>query len=394
MVVIKDNVEFGNFFKYFNGYDHSKYRVYITAPVECDPSFIEDVLKICPYIIVKEFWQDGCLGFSDKVKYWMKRQLFYLRKSDVSVSCFQKFYISLKVPEKFILEERCMPALRGLLSVIRSLTSSRFDAWVNGLKYSSKIHLINKDKFDYVCFMRPDSAINIVFYNTFKTPENKIITFVRNYDTPTLKGCFTVKSDITISPSYGVRSILRRLHSVDSVGKCIVWEAENAVVYNDDNRNIVLYCTSHPKFAPNEHLLLKSIVSQLSCISPQSSKLLVKLHPCDDRLRYDVPRSYFTDSSIEFCEYMDKGGVRRKFHNVNTLLNKNDFLYGVSAVITISSTIVADAAFMGVPKLIFVHDSKFDLLTGVHKREHIKLLCDELGVRVVNCVGSLGGEIV
>ena len=111
LVVLKDNVEFKNFVEYFHLIDTSEYEIYLTSPVAKDKSFISDIALLSSSIKVIDIWDESYILILDKLKYWLKRQLFYLKKSQISESCFQKFWLHLRVPVGVI----CSSSNKGYL---------------------------------------------------------------------------------------------------------------------------------------------------------------------------------------------------------------------------------------------------------------------------------------
>lgn len=378
LVVIKDNVEYKNFVEYFYLINLKKYQVYVTSPVERDESFVRDIKLLSDDIIVIPLWQLDDLVFFDKFKYWLKKEFFYLQNSFISESCFQKFWLELGISPKTILSGKWRSAHKKIIKLIFKITPNQLFKFVDGLQYVSKMKGENsKLQFDYVLFMRPDSVINILFYNTFKTTKSKIITFVRNYDTPALKGVFTVKSDISVVVSQGLKTLLCKLHNKRYVGHVKVLEkpSDKKNIKDKQEKKSILYCTSHPHFFPQENEVLKNIIDNL----PNNLSFKIRLHPVDTIDRYAINEKFFSNPINQYVTYKSVNGDV-KFHSIETINNFKNELKAFDVLITHSSTVVKQAFDVGINELYFIVDDH-DNYKYIFKREHITLLIQELGIK-------------
>jgi len=380
LVVLKDNVEYKNFIEYFHLIDSSKYEIYLTSPVGQDEKFLSDIALLNCGIKVINIWDESFMLYSDKVKYWLKRQFFYLEKSQISESCFQKFWINLRVPVSNILTGKGRRLQKLLTVALMKIVPVYVYSYVDSLSYKSMLPEKYSTKiFDRILFMRPDSSMNILFYNTFSTSETEIITFIRNYDTPALKGDFTIKSNVTWVVSNNLKGLLEKVHSKKSYGRIeVVNKLLNQKVIESKN---ILYCTSHPVFFPSENVVLNNIINNL----PSDCLFRVRLHPADRIERYTVNRGYFLESNEQYVKYL-VDGKNVKFHSLKSIevFKKELASYGV--LITHSSTVVKDAFDIGVRELYFIVDID-DPYKYIFKREHIGMLIEELNIKTINFQG-------
>ncbi len=381
LVVLKDNVEFKNFVEYFHLVDTSKYEIYLTSPVAQDERFISDIALLNSGIKVIDIWDENYILIADKIKYWLKRQLFYLKKSKISESCFQKFWLHLRVPVSVILTGKVRWPLELLAAALIKIIPGVVYEYVDNLKYESKLPddcLV--ETFDRILFMRPDSSINILFYNTFRTSEIEIVTFIRNYDTPALKGVFTINSNVTWVVSNKLKEALVRIHDEKQYG--LIEVVNKLQKYKEIQSKSILYCTSHPDFFPSEAVVLKNIISHMAsdCV------FRIRLHPADRVERYNVSKEYFLDSKEQYVEYkVDGGGV--KFHSLGSIEVFKQELASYGILITHSSTVVKDAFDVGIRELYFIVDVN-DPYKYIFKREHIEILMEELSIKTLDFQGA------
>ncbi len=381
LVVIKDNLEYKNFVDYFHLIDKNKNKIYVTSPVAIDQNFIKDIKQLSENIKVIDIWDECSIRFSDKVKYWIKRQFFYLENSLISESCFQKFWLHIGFSEANVLSGRNRFIQQKISKFLVYLTPKFLYRFIYNLKYNS--HLTNHSKkynFDYIVFMRPDSAINILFYNTFKTQKNKVITFVRNYDTPALKGIFTVKSDITLLVSNNLKKLLKKIHHKNFIGFIkVITKSSNKVDHKLKN---ILYCTSHPKFFPQENIVLENLIKKLA----YGYKLKIRLHPSDYMERYNINKSFFLNPNEHYIQYHTKKN-KMKFHSLDTINKQTKDFIRYDTLITHSSTVVKDAFDSGIKNLYFIIDGN-EQYKYIFNREHINLLTEELNIKSIDFEGN------
>lgn len=382
--MIKDNLEYKNFVEYFQLLKNKDYDIYITSPVEIDDNFIKDIYALDPKIKILNIWNNNKVAFLDKVKYWCKRQFFYLENSLKSESCFQKFWIHLGFNEKIVLSGKLRRIQIMITKILLFIFPKHLFSIINNLNYSSamKIPICNIE-FNYIVFMRSDSANNIPFFNSFKTKKNKIITCVRNYDSPSLKGIFTVPSDITLVNSYNLQKILKKLHNIKDIGVVKVIKLKSHFLLPFEHKvNSILYCTSHPKFFPEEPKILKNLIQTI----PSKYSIKIRLHPADNIERYSLDKHFFLDSTTQYTTYNLIDSNKIKFHNLSTIqLQKQEFQQ-FDMLITHSSTIVKDAYDNGITKLYFIYDEN-DEFKFIFEREHIQILIDELCIKKLNFKG-------
>jgi len=374
-------MEYKNFVEFYYKAKLNNSKLYILSPVAIDSKFRADVGVLDSRIKILDEWNNIPTSFIDLLLYWIKRQLFFLENIEKSESCFQKFWIHIGVRNDIIFSGKYRNFLKLLSTFIYKIFPLKGYKTAYKIKYKSKLDVSPcQFDYDYIVFMRPDSKYNISIYNTYKTLDNKVITFIRNYDSVALKGIFTVKSDITIIESEKLKSLMVKLHRSYSYGKIVVLKKEFNSIDKLKKINI-LYCTSHPDFNKNEIKIVRSLVEIY-----RNYNFKVRVHDIDDKNKYGIDKEYFEGVS-DYAIYKSSDGKVIKYHNLTTIKGYKFDLQNVHVLITISSTIVKDAYKFGINKIIYLHLMD-DPYKFIFEREHIKILIKDCHIKVVRSLSE------
>lgn len=378
LVVIKDNTEFKLIVNdQILGKLVIKFNVSILSPVTVDEKFKKDVLSRYAVDFV-DVWPVEDIKFIDKVIYWCKRQAFFVYNSSQSESCFQKALIYLGIPEHMVLcgtYRKILKTVMFFLSILARLLASYI---FSHRRYFSKTSM--KKKFDYILFGRPDSMINALIYNTFKKSNSKTITLCRNWDTPALKGIFTIPSDITVVFEKELANLLQCVNREENFGKIVCCQFPYVLKKQHkrkENKIHILYATSLPRLYPDEPVLVKYLIEELQNFFGDFLIFRLRLHPADTPNRYKFigEYPYVQWEKSEEIKVFYKTHYKKKlaFNTLQTVENLHASLNSADLLISVASTINYEAVKFGIPScyLNFVNYYPFSY---VYEREHLKIL--------------------
>lgn len=393
LVVIKDNMEFKLIVsEEIVGKLVGKYNVSIMSPVTADEKFRKDVLSRYAVDFV-DVWPVEDIKFIDKVIYWCKRQAFFVYNATQNESCFQKAWVYFGIPEHIVLRGKYRKILKALTFFL-SILARPLGAYIFcHRKYFSRSY--TEKKFDYIFFGRPDSMINALIYNTFKKSDSKIITLCRNWDTPALKGIFTIPSDITITFEKELSKLLNRVNRKENFGKIICCQFPYILKNRHkrkENKIHILYATSLPRLYPDEPVLVKYLIEELRDFLADSLIFRLRLHPEDTLNRYKFIEEYpnVQWEKSEEIKVFYKSHYKKKlaFNTLQTVENLHASLNGADLLISVASTINYEAVKFGVPSC-YLNFYDYYPFNYVYEREHLKILSQCFDIPISTNINEL-----
>lgn len=334
-----------------------------------------------------------------KVYYWAVLQLHYLANADKSESCLQKSIIN------FISSAGFLTNRKGAgISFANRVTSSSIKrlAWlVFGrflilpllmIRYISGMGIARRveeeaEFFDYIVFGRPNSTDNVYFFNRFNGRKAKVVTLCRNLDTPTLKGPFTVNSDLTISFDSIITDDIKSLLDRDNYGRVLqlaspikLFKKDVAEKMTDAPVN-VLFASSDPWLSPNDPLAFGKLLSELKQRYGSNFNLTLRLVHSDKLDRYlgtDIESEFVKVDLSLMSEYnKQKGNVfeaRNDASEFYSMLQQYDYVFSSS------STINYEAVLLGINTAYLSFGEEMEL---IDKRDHLAALRHKYNIPLI-----------
>ena len=215
---------------------------------------IERELNIGKYIITTSIKID----YVEKLKYRLNQLCFFLKNRRYS-SCTQKIYEFLGYSKRRIILNKIGYMGRivvNILIVISNIFNCKF---LSILKNKNN----QRDAYDYIIFIRSDSLKNNFIIKEFSSKDTKVITIIRNIDTPLLKGPYVVKSDYTFCTYEFEYKILEQVGS-QYTGELIFIQDKNTTSIGSHlkKRKSVLVCLAAEWFIKDQKKMLESLIKK------------------------------------------------------------------------------------------------------------------------------------
>lgn len=212
--------------------------------------------------------------------------------------------------------------------------------------------------YETIVFPRQDSAYNYQIYRRFAGPKTKLVCFVRNVDFWELKGWETHKFDRLVDLD-GLRwnlSINMSDLPVDS------FSLKSILKYSRE-KDSILFATSQEKFNNSDLTQLEYAKYLLELSRSRGMFLIVRRHH-EDLTDYSVLGD---DVIVQTDNTIDYGTSRRAIYLYDKkLLNQfYDTILRSHCVLTLTSTIVLDADYFGIPSA-FVSVGKNNVFSRLH----------------------------
>ena len=239
LLVINDPLEFNLLMnRFFVPSLLKKYNVILKCPVNKNKIFRQSISEEYPSIKFLESNIDNKLCLLDRINFWLRKELFFLLNAGKSESCFQKVFLNLDYLCRIFIKKSVMENFNEFFSFLfnNSILRSLLKIFIAPLIFIAKLlqgyifsyktffTKIYKDKniFDSILWAQPCSLGNINDYCKFANHKTKLITVCRNFDTPTLKGVFTVPVDYTIVFDKFLYEHIVNLNSPLNYGKLVL----------------------------------------------------------------------------------------------------------------------------------------------------------------------------
>ncbi len=389
------------------------FDVTLMCPANWDPSFREAIRSEYPEMRFLGHWPDSQVRFIDQVVYWLKSELFFILNSRKSESCFQKAFFNLDAPLSLLLRTNLDRALVRILSPIfnnwfpERLMKAPIAALALGLKplerwmfrhNSFATGRNGRRAFDYILFGRPNSLVNIPVFRSYANPNTRLITVCRNFDTPALKGIFSVPAHCTLIFDRYLCEHLRWLNHTSNYGAAIL--CEHPVKFFRKNHNSskkqpikVLYATALRHHVPDEPQTARRLYSFLFQTLGTDFRLFLRVHPSDDHKRYtNLLRkpNVFLEEDANTNTFGTYRGDREFFPPPAEIERFYARLQQMDLVLSTGSTINYEAHILGV-KAAYLKLTRD--LEWVYKRDHLRILKEKHLIPVITNLRDLTGLI-
>jgi hypothetical protein len=401
LIVIKDNVELKNFLYYnFSEYiNKNNYKVYLLTPVNNDSLFQSEMKKHLNSVVFLDAKIFAKVLLIDKVIYSVKRFIFFLINSQSSDSCFQKLILTFKYKGILTASDRMYSFIRIFLYPFSYIFKFSEPYLLSNKCFFSKSRYLENIKFDYVLFLRPDSMINAKIYNSIKNNYNlKVLTMIRSFDTPHLKGIFTIPSDITFSFSESITKLLKMVNKKSNYGKIINIKegflSESGInSHKNKNKNIkIMYATGSEKLDPKEYEKVNYIFKELRRRIKVNFKFYIKIHGNDFENNYsklkDQPSVILLTFNNSQTQYMSYTGEKISFFDLESSSNHFNDLATYDLIMSSYSTINYDSFLVGT-RSCFISLAGFSVYKNIYKREHIRELSGKFNIPIIKSIRDL-----
>lgn len=292
-------------------------------------------------------------------KYRLSQLCFFLQNKRYN-SCKQKIYEFLGYSKKEIILNNVSYFSNVMVKILM------FAATIINCKYSSfrKDKNTKKQGYDYIVFIRSDSLENSSIAKKFSSEKTKIITIIRNVDTPLLKGPYVVNSDYTFCMHNFEYEILKQI-GAQYTGKLAFIQDKNILKLKRQlkNKKIVLICLTAEWFLENQEKMIESLIAYI----PNTVDIYLKLHSSSGF-------GYFKFEDRYSNVFVYKSNPRDKSYESQTIESIerfNNLMAITDVLITYGSTIVLEASEYDIESYYIRVDQ--DVL---YLREHLSWICD------------------
>jgi len=316
--------------------------------------FIESKLDVLQYIDVANL----SVKRLDKFKYRINQLCFFIKNKKYN-SCRQKIYEFFGYSKKQILSDNIDYASRiavKILVIISGIINCRYLNIAKNKSDSSRV-------YDYIVFIRSDSVKNSSVASSFSSESTKIITIVRNIDTPLLKGPYIVNSDYTFCSYDFEYNILSQVGAQYTGELSIVQSDENI---GHDNRarkqRSVLICLAAEWMIERQERMVESIILHI----PSTISIYLKLHSSSGNKYFYLEDKYANvyihgpNPVEDSCELQTIESIKE----LENLLEKSDVL------LAYGSTMALEASKYGVESYFISVEQNM-----MYQREHLMWMC-------------------
>lgn len=388
LIVVKDNFETKLICNniVLNKYFKNKSIFFITEVNE--EYYKQEILKIRKDVHLIKFnvKRNKINLFIYKINFFLE----HLSNVKRSVSSYQKILFLLNFKSKNILNKNILNKVSPILFIFEFLGQLFNFDYLSIVRRKSNLY-----DFDYILFSRPDDPDNLDIYNTYTSDKTKIITLLRNFDTPCLKRLFVIPSDITAFYDDSIKKLAKKCLSSKKYGKLkkINYYLDNYSIKKLDKNNCreeyVIYATSQKEFFSNnidEEVVINSI---LEILSHSNIKLVIRVHPNhkNEYQELNLKGNYIIQSEL-YTIFKDNNNKNIEMLREKDILNYITFLKNAKCLITNGSTISYDAYKLGV-NAYFIN---FDKNWMLYEREHLlELIC--IGIKELKTMIQLEFEL-
>jgi len=391
-----------------------KYKVTIASPVCMDERYKAAILKEFGDIDFLDTWPRYDISIMDEFVYWLRNEFFFTINSFKSESCFQKAYLNLILPFGAIFEKDLRPFYEKFFSkhfnstigkfILKAIISP-FYVLYNVLPLKKIIFSYKKSftkkidaaKFDQILFGRPDSAVNIYIYNTYSHAETKVTTLCRNFDTPALRGVFAVPSDYTIVFDKALARHLMNVNNMTNFGKIVLYDhpikSYKANERQGDEIPKILYATSAPSLLPSEPETIMKIHDFLEKKYKENFQLFLRLIYADSPQRYEnllSKKNVYLEK--QYLSSFDSHYNRKlEFPTPEETREFYDRLQRFDLLLSSGSTINYEAYLLNIKT---AYCNFYDNTKWLFRRDHLRILSEELGIATLSHVDELGQLLV
>lgn len=374
----------------------NKFEVTLACPAAKDSNFKKEIhnhynVSFLPYFPenrIKENLQKGniIVCVNSFIYYYIKQLAFFSFNFNRSESAFQKISLLLGWKINYILKRKHI----GLRRLISSIVKIIFYPFKN-IIYSKTIYIKPKiskiyTKFDHILFGGPDSVANIQLFHNHSQDKNKtqIITLCRNFDSPALKGIYTIPSDITYYYDEDQKIMINKFLDKRFTGR-LVKIPYFLTKYKKNrirNKSIfrVLFPSGTPSFVKNQDKILNVIYNTLESYC-NNFLLVLRIHPNDSLNNYDIRNKKNLLINDEFFDkYITYSKKIHLYYGENNTKKFINNLANTDVILSPASTIVYEGMLCGA-KCFFLN--YYNDLDTLYKREHLKMLIKK-GVVVIN----------
>lgn len=365
LIVASDNVEsrlilndyiLNNFFK----------NKEITVITKADKRFYEEEIKQIRSSIkyIDKYF------VSNKFKlFFFKICIFFSHLSNInnSISSFQKFFILNGISVDRALSKIFYNKVRFILPFLEFLGN------LFNIRYLDIFKKYSNNKFDYILFSRPDDLLNLEIFNKYGGKKTKIITLIRNFDTPTLKRIFVVKSTYSLIYEPKLNKLIAKQKNVKEYGKIINinYFIETKRLKQEVQKKHILFATSQEEFVTGKCKQIDIINYISQNIRSKDIKLVVRVHP-NHKNQY---KKLLKNTNIILQNeintiFKSKEGARVELQTKKDIDNYIEVLQESYCVFTFGSTIVYDAIKLEIPSYFISLDAN----SMLYEREHLRLL--------------------
>lgn len=327
-----------------------------------------------------------CLSFIEKlflaIPYRLTLFFEYMSNVAKSESSFQKFYLFLGFKESKVLNKNFYLRNKLLKYMLQSI-GRLFNFNFFNLVYKEP----KNSEFDYILFSRPDSYLNVKVANKFKGNKTKILTLLRNFDTPCVKRIFTVPSDLTLSYDKDLQTLTKENINKKNYGKLVSFPYYlNTDKTNFKEKNLVLFATAQKQFITGEITQFEIIETIYKQLDISKYKLVIRIHPSLNKEHFSKFKNLDNVVLQEeiYSSYNDKNNNAIKLPIKEDIESYEETLQKTKILFSFGSTIVYDAMLSNVD----CYYLNFDESSTLYEREHLKLIIKK-GTKVINSLNGI-----
>lgn len=410
LLVINDSHEFkllmnNQFYSILN----KRFNITLLCPFNKDKLFRKEILKEFPDIRFCNIWLPKKLCFLDKIIYSLVKEIFFVINSFRSVSCFQKTYLNLSfifyIINKSIFEKDVVNffsiffnnkflkyILKTLIIPIYILVFP-FHKYIYKHKYTFTKFKKNKCKFNYIFFGRTYSMMNISIYKMFSNSNTKLIGLCRNFDSPGLKGPYTIPVDYTVIFDKYLKNHLVSLSDPSNYGKILLYDNTiscfRKLKRKKKHIKQILYATSSFFYIFNECEVVKIVYNLLYSRYGNNFNLFIRVHPNDKISNYNKVNNFKNIFFVTklFAHKFKKFNCKSEYFPIQKDIE--DFynnLQKMDLVLSCGSTINYEAYILRIKSAFLNLNKRSD---WVFKRDHIKILNENINIPIIEDLRDL-----
>jgi len=411
LLVINDPLEFKLLMNnQFYSVLSKKYNITLLCPFNKDKLFRKEILKEFPNIQFCNIWPQKKLCFLDKIIYWLIKEIFYVVNSFKSESCFQKTYLNLyylfRIFVKNFSEDKFIIFLARFFNkntfryILKALIIPTYilffplNKYIYKYKYTFTKFKKNIHRFNYIFFGRTYSTMNISIYKMFSNSNTKLIGLCRNFDSPGLKGLYTIPVDYTVIFDKYLKNHLLFLNNPLNYGKIML--CNNPIscfgeLKTEKKGHIkqILYATSSFFYIFNECEIIKLIYNLLSTRYGNNFKLFIRIHANDNISNYDDVNNFkniFFITKLYAHKFKGFDGKLEYFPIQKDIENFYNFLQKMDLILSCGSTINYEAHILRIKSAFLKLNKRND---WVFKRDHIKILNKDIKIPIIEDLRDL-----
>ncbi|MEM5557226.1 hypothetical protein AAHK07_01765 [Aliarcobacter cryaerophilus] len=313
----------------------------------------------------------------------------HLASINKSISSYQKVLFLLKLKSENILDKKYYKKNFAKLKFFHQIAKMLNFDYLSIFRKKSNLY-----DFDYILFSRPDDIDNLDIYNTYSSRKTKVVTLIRNFDTPCLKRLFVIPSDITLYYDEHIKKLVQNNLSSQKYAKLKKmpyyldnYDVESLYKYNSEE--YVIYATSQKEFFSNNISEEELINSILEILSEKNIKLIIRVHPNHKNEYMSLKlKGNFSIQNELYSIFKTNENKEIEMLTQRDIINYISFLKNAKCLLTNGSTIAYDAYNLRINTYFINLDDNWML----YEREHLQELIS-MGIKKLRTMSQLEFEL-